>query len=146
MSVFFSFSLMTTAGSTSLLSTEPGAEAGAAAGRDFRLDADGDLSLEEGDFTLIAGAEAVASALKARLQTFLGEYFLDSSIGVPYFTEVFGKPPAPRVEAVFREAILGTPGVAALQSLKLTREGRTLRLAFQVNTDFGEIIDAVLEV
>jgi hypothetical protein len=148
MPVSFSFTVSSTQGFGSASSSiaAAGAEAGAAAGRDFRLDADGDLSLEEGDFVLIAGAEAVASDLRARLQTFAGEWFLDTSIGVPYFSDVFGKTPAPRVEAVFREQILGTPGVASIESIRLQRVDRRLLVAFRVLTDFGELIDATLEV
>lgn len=143
----FSFSVLSGASAGASTSTSGlGAEAGAAAGRDFKLDANGDLSLEEGDFVLLTGADAIASDLKARLQTFLGEWFLDTSIGVPYFTEVYGKTPAPRLEAIFREEILKTPGVLEILAMQVQKSGRTLSVTFRVSTDFGELIDAVLEV
>jgi len=143
MPVSFSFTVSDQATSQSPAELSPGAEAGLAAGRDFRLDANEDLALEEGDFVLVAGAEGIASDLKARLQTFLGEWFLDTSIGLPYFTEIFGKTPVPRLETIFREQILATPGVASIEVLRLQKSGRTLTLTFRVLTDFGALIDAV---
>lgn len=36
-------------------------------------------------------ADIVAQRLKITLYTFLGEWFLDTSVGVPYFQQIFGK-------------------------------------------------------
>jgi hypothetical protein len=146
MPVSFTFSLAPAAGSSSSSSPTPGSEAGATAGRDLKLDpTTGDLELLEGDFELVAGGESIASDLASRLQTFAGEWFLDTSIGLPYFTEIAGRPTKRRLDELFRAAINETPGVTEVLELGLTQTGRTLSLAFRVATDLGILIDASLE-
>lgn len=145
----FSFTLITTSTGVSIPANAPfGSIAGADAVRDFRLDATtGDLVLDaNGDLQVISGAEGVASDVAARLQTFAREWFLDLGIGLPYFEEIFGKKPIPRIEEIFREAILETPGVAGLESFSVTKTGRALSVAFRASTDFSTIIDATLNL
>lgn len=145
----FSFTLISTTTGATVPATAPfGAVAGADAVRDFRLDATtGDLVLDEnGDLQVITGAEGVASDIAARLQTFAGECFLDLGLGLPYFEEILGKHPLPRIEEIFRQAILETPGVAGLESFSVTKTGRALGVAFRASTDFSTIIDATLNL
>lgn len=142
----FTFSILPAAGSLGTAALPAGADAGISGGRDFRLDSNGDLSLEEGDLVLISGAEAVASDLSARLQTFAGEYFLDANLGMPYLQEVFGKRPLARIEEVCRRAILETPGVGRIEKLNVLKTGRELKVSFRVMTDFTTLIDAALTV
>jgi len=144
----FAFTLTSTASGTAIPAAAPfGAVAGSEAVRDLRLDpATGDLALADGDFQVVSGAEGVASDLAARLQTFRGECFLNAGLGLPYFEEIFGKTPLARVEAIYREEILGTPGVADLLSFRVQKNGRTLQIDFRVSTDFSEIIDATLNL
>lgn len=146
MPVSFTFTLAPAASSSSASVASPGSEAGATAGRDLRLDpTTGDLELVEGDFELVAGGESIASDLASRLQTFAGEWFLDTSIGLPYFTEIAGRPTTRRLDELFREAINETPGVTEILELELQQTGRTLSLVFRVATDLGTLIDASLE-
>ena len=141
----FSFTLTTTGAPASSTPPSPAAIAGETAGRDLKLSAStGDLELVEGDLVLVAGAEGVASDLRSRLQTFAGEWFLDTSIGLPYFAEFEAKASLLRLEEMFRGAILETPGVARLESLTLSKSGRTLSVRFRAITDLGALIDATL--
>ena len=145
----FSFTLISTSTGSTVPANAPfGAIAGADAVRDFRLDAiTGDLVLDEnGDLQVISGAEGVASDIASRLQTFAGEVFLDLGIGLPYFEEILGKHPFPRIEEIFRNAILETPGVAGLESFSVTKTGRALAVSFRASTDFSTIIDATLNL
>lgn len=148
MPALFSFTLISPTGSTSSASsTTIGAAAGAQAIRDFALDpTTGDLMLVDGDLQTVAGAEGVASDLAARLQTFKGECFLNTAIGIDYFGEVLGKVPVPRVEEILRTAILETPGVAGIDAFSILKSGRSLVVSFRASTDFGEIIDASLNL
>lgn len=144
MPVSFSFSLIdpTVPGATQPVT--PSATSGASAERDFRLaPASDDLELVEGDLPMVVGAEGVASDLRSRLQTFTSEWFLDLDLGIP--RAILGsKFQKGRIEQVYREAILETPGVGSLEALSISFEKRELRVAFRVVTDFGEIIEAVL--
>ena len=124
----------------------PGSEAGATATRDFAIDpATGDFLLVDGDLVMLTGAEGIASDLRSRLQTFAGEYFLDTSLGLPYFTEIFGKPKPIRLEEIFRKAILETPGVSGVDALRVEVVGRTLNVTFRASTDLGQLISASLQ-
>lgn len=86
------------------------------------------------------GAERVAQAVGIRLRTWLGEWFLDATHGVPYLDEVLGKGRRPElVEAVLRAQILGVAGVQGLDAFTLTIDSRarTARVDFTVRSAEG---------
>lgn len=59
---------------------------------DLQLTNDHDLLLEDGDFNLLnSEAEVARQTLKINLLWYQGEWFLDSSYGVPYLQEILGK-------------------------------------------------------
>lgn len=125
----------------------------AAAGRDLALDAQGELVVLEGDLVLLTGAEAFASDLKSRLQTFAQEYFLDTTIGVPWLASdgqfppiLGGKPRLTRNAEIFRGQILDTPGAVELLAFNVTSEGRELRVSFRVRIDTDQVIAGALLV
>ncbi len=118
------------------------ATGGEGAPRDLLMDADGDLAEVQGDLATARGMVALAQSLRMRLRFFQGEWFLDASVGLPYFQSILVKNPnAPAVRAAFRERILGTPGVDALTSLTLNYRAadRSLDVAFAVTTALGEL-------
>lgn len=111
--------------------------------RDLALDDDGDITVSGGDLQLVSGAEAIVQAVRIRLQFFRGEWFLDTEAGVPYFQDVLVKSPDANVlQALFRNAILETPGVSAVNGLTLTfdRTNRSLSVSYRAETDVGEIV------
>lgn len=109
-----------------------------------------ELEIINGDLAITAGSEAVRQHLKQRLQTFLGEWFLDARIGVPYYEHVLVKNPDPIVlDTIFKSVILNTPGVEKLNQFDIDVESstRTMTLIFSVETaagriDFSEVIGA----
>lgn len=95
---------------------------------------------ENGDLQLLDGARQVAQQIKITLLAFLGEWFLDTSFGVPYLEAVLVKNPNPAVlNALFRRAILDVPGVTRIRSLRLDfdRQRRTLLVTFEAETPEG---------
>ncbi len=105
----------------------------------------GDLAVESGGFTSVTGVEEIRQHLWLRLQIILGEIAYNTELGVPYPGEVFaaGTPPE-RIAQIFRETILGTPGVTGFDDggaprLELDSPTRTLSVAFRVTTDYGVI-------
>ncbi|UPW35885.1 baseplate protein [Pseudomonas phage EM] len=61
--------------------------------------------------------DIVAQRLKIKLYTFLGEWFLDDRIGIPYFERVLGKSRSlPAVDAIFQSEIMRDPGVLEITS------------------------------
>lgn len=110
---------------------------------DLALGADGDIDLLDGDFRLLEGADAVVQHLRCRLKLVLGEYFLDTRLGFPWFQIVFVKRPnLMLIRAAFRRLILSTPGIIALLELSLTLHGaeRTLEVKARAVGIDGTII------
>ena len=58
---------------------------------DFLLNDCGDLDFTEGKLTLLTGVDLIRQRWLIHVRTFLGEYFLDESIGVPWFQRVLKK-------------------------------------------------------
>lgn len=112
---------------------------------DFKLTADGtDVDLSSGDYQLVSGVDAIRQSLLIGLQFFLGEWFLDQRIGVPYFEKILGQKPRENVvRSIFRDAILKTPGVASLTGLVVDYDGTTRQLdvSFRAKTVDGDIIE-----
>lgn len=115
---------------------------------DLALDGSHDLDLSAGgDATLIDGAQRIAQQITITLLTFLGEWFLDVTVGVPYFEQVLVKAPdRAALEAIFRTRIAAVPGVRLVRrlDLQIDREGRTLAVDFDADTDEGLISRRIL--
>lgn len=78
----------------------------------------GDVDLLRG---LISGEELARQKIKARLQFFLGEWFLDVRLGVPYFRDILRKgADVDVVTAILRRVILETDGVAAVEQVSVS--------------------------
>lgn len=107
-----------------------------------------DLETSNADLVIITQREALRQFLKQRLQMFYGEWFLDSSLGVPYFQEIMTKQPSfEAVDAIFKRQILETPGITQLEEFNLEYDNatRSLSLGFRAKStegviDFNEVI------
>jgi hypothetical protein len=76
---------------------------------DLVLDTDGNIAVASEPYSL---AQDAASAIK----TFLGECYWDTTIGVPYLTQILGQnTPLSSIKALLVAAALTVPGVAAAQ-------------------------------
>lgn len=109
----------------------------------------GDIAIVNGGFDTSKGIQSVAQALRIHLRFFLGEWFLDEGVGVPYFQQIFTKAPnLPLIESIFRSEILSVPGVGAIDSLNMLfdRASRRATVTFKVRTDWGELIADSLEI
>jgi hypothetical protein len=111
--------------------------------RDLKIDPlTGDLAVESGDLAQVTGIDAILQSLRTRLGFFLGEWFLDEAQGIPYFESILVKNPNfPAVRELLRRALLETPGVLEVTSLRLrfTSATRQLAVSFRVSTDLGEL-------
>lgn len=107
---------------------------------DLKLDSDWELVIENHDLATVSGIDAIEQNLGQRLKTFLGEYFLDSRIGLPYFQEIFKKKFDPIVvDTVIKREIINTDGIIELMQFKLELEtvSRELFVDFDVLTTNG---------
>lgn len=116
---------------------------------DIRLNNLGDIDLStSGDLSWVRGSEALAQRLRFTLRHFRGEWDLDAEFGVPWYEQVLRKGvSANTLEATFKEAILSTDGVLALESFRVDhdRAARKLLVQFRVRAEGGVLaLDEVL--
>lgn len=103
---------------------------------DLKLDTDTwDIVVEGGDLVLVDGVAAVAQGVSFALRFFLGEWYLDESQGIPYFTEILVKNPnLIAVREWFRLAIAESPGIESIETLQLTyTSDRRLTVTYSAN-------------
>lgn len=104
------------------------------------LSATGDYVMGQGGANyLVDSREAVAQEVQTTLLVFQGEWFLDVTAGVPWFTQVAGVGTIPIYDQIIKEAILNVEGVTAIAkySSTLNRATRSLNVSVTINTQFG---------
>lgn len=103
---------------------------------------DHDILIKDGDFLLIDNAERVVQQIKVKLLTFLGEWFLDTTWGVPYLEYILVKQPNQElIKQILSEQILSVDDVKSLNALELDYQVkvRTLIINYEVSTEYGLI-------
>lgn len=108
--------------------------------RDIALDINGDWLVQNGDLQLIGDGPAIVQAVKIALQFFQGEWYLDESVGMPWWQSILIKnPDVGLVTAAFRKQILSVAGVQSIESLVLAWDiqSRVLTVTFEVQTNLG---------
>ena len=101
-----------------------------------------DLILFDRDLMVIDNAERVAQQIVIQLRFWYGEWFLDTSDGVPYLERVLVKNPnLNHIRQIFREAIQKVPDVRKVNyvDLDFDEKERALVVSYQVETSFGLI-------
>lgn len=114
--------------------------------RDLKLDAFGDLVVENGDLALVGGLDALRQDAETRLKLVLSEWFLAVSKGVDWFGEILVKNPnMARVEAIFRQELLDTPGITGVLEMPLSFDhaSRALSGSFRATSDLGEVVGTI---
>ena len=94
----------------------------------------------------IDGADKCAQQIKINLLSFLGEWFLDVTYGVPYLEEILIKNPRmASVETILRNHISSVPDVIRIDSFGLNwdRQNRFLFVEFACDTNLGPIKESV---
>lgn len=113
---------------------------------DFKLDPDswdilwrnGPLRKEETTQPL---TETVGQRLKIRLQSFLGEWFINTVYGVPYWQRLLGVKQTSKAAAdlIFQQQILAEDGVKEIVTFDSTFVNRKYSLSFSVRVVTGEV-------
>lgn len=116
----------------------------------FKLDQDGDLLVTNNELTLTEGRDAIRQHIQTRLRLFRGEWFLDRSLGVPYYEDIFVKQQTQvTVASILKAQIFETPGVLEFLTFNFDYDefNRGFDVAFRVNTLEGIVdFDDFLEV
>jgi len=82
--------------------------------------------------------DVVAQRLLIRIKNFEGEWFLDTSYGVPYWDFLGKKVKKSAVDLIFQREILLENGVKELTFFQSTFENRKYSLSFRVKVTTGE--------
>lgn len=104
--------------------------------------ATGDLLVSRGRLVVISGAAALRQRLQMRLKLWAGEWFADTSVGVPWLLFLGVKGSQALAESTLRRAITTCPGVASLDAFAFTVNARTrsAALSFRVTAQTGDVL------
>ena len=109
--------------------------------KDIQLDhLNHDLDIQSNDLVMVEGIDDIVQNVKIRLWFFYAEWFLNTGIGMPYFTDILVKiPNLANIEAIVKREILNSYGVNEITKFKLTfdRATRKATIDFQINTIYG---------
>ena len=105
-----------------------------------QLSVTGDYTFGQGQANFyIDVPAAVAQSVKTRLLLWQGEWFLDTSVGTPWMTEVLGAHTQSLYDMAIRTVILQTPGVISIDNYSSTLDQlkRNLSISMTLNTQYG---------
>lgn len=96
--------------------------------RDFLLFED-DLVIENFDLVIGQGFPITAQRIEQNLRLWLGEWFLDTSAGVPWLRDILGgRPNASLISAILRSQVLSDPDVDEILALTVDYGGTNRQL------------------
>jgi hypothetical protein len=119
---------------------------------DFKLTADNDLDMSGNDMLFVSDMDQLAQNLKIRLQTFFEEWYLDQTIGLPYFQEIFAKNPNETfITNYIKKVIKETVGIVKIVSFSFEYDNsspqkRALKIAFVCETIYSKDITFILSI
>jgi hypothetical protein len=83
-------------------------------------------------------ADIVRQRVKTRLLLFKEEWYQDQRVGMPWIQQLLTKGiTEARINAIFRDAIQNTPGVAFVESVTSSISNRLATVSFTATTDTG---------
>lgn len=117
---------------------------------DFKLDSTGDIIWHNGPLlksdTTQPYTENVAQRLYIKLRTFQGEWFINTTYGVPYWQRILGIKQRGKaaIDLIMQTAILEEVGVKEIVSFNSTFNNRQYSLEFQVRVVDGTITNPIV--
>lgn len=105
-----------------------------------KLDANGDYTLGTGADFYQDQPEAIAQAVLTRLLLFAGEWFLDTTDGTPWRTDVLGKYTKDTYDTIISQRILSTDGVQGISAYSSSYDAtaRALSISATLDTIYGQ--------
>lgn len=114
---------------------------------DLLLDSDGDITFINGDCPVTSSvSESLQQRLKIRLTTMLGEWFLDTSVGIDYFGSVLTKVKSKStVDLIFQSEIVKDDYVDSIETFESTLDSSTRKysLTFSVKATDGSLTESI---
>jgi len=113
------------------------------------LNEDWDIFFINGNQVFVRGIDQIVQNVRVRLQFFLTEYFLDETIGMPWFEQVLIKHfNIDQIENRVKQEILATDGILNIQKfiMNFNPAERILSIAFKAETESGESGEIVINL
>jgi hypothetical protein len=115
----------------------------------FASDSNNEFIIENGEFVLVKDGAQVVQNVAERLRSYLDDFFLDRTQGVPYFQTILTKPfNLGLSESILKQTIIQTEDV-----LRLTRfesdfnpDTRALNVSMSFETTFGNVDGVTINV
>jgi hypothetical protein len=109
----------------------------------------GDLTVSGGDFVFVTEELQVAQAVETTLRSFIGEWFLDTSFGVPYFQSILGQRMVTKsvFDSFIKAAVVGVANVNRILAYEsdFNRTAREFSVTLTADTTFGPVtVEGVL--
>ena len=99
--------------------------------RDIAINNDGYIVVDKGDIKRVSDSDQIRQHVIQRLRTYRSEWFLNTTVGVPYFEYIFTKKyNLSTVSSILRRIILLTPGVDRIEefNVSVNFKSRTFKL------------------
>ena len=115
----------------------------------LQLDENGDIFIRNYGLARISGNDKIAQRISTRLKLLLGEWFLDTGAGVPWFDQILIKNPNRAiVQGALKRAILQTPKVNELLRFDITEDSvnRKVMVNFAVTVNGGSVVESSAEM
>jgi hypothetical protein len=128
---------------TGILSTTP---------LDVLLDVNGDIDMSTGGPILVYGVDGVRQLCQITIAMFRGEWFLNRTVGIPYYENDYvsatvalleNKFDRDKVTSTYARELLKVPGVGKVNSLSVAFDNKTriLSVSFEVSCVFGDTVN-----
>lgn len=92
------------------------------------------------EFAIVTDLEQLRQRIQQHLRFFRGEWFLDTTEGVPYLTDLLGdRLDTSLVESVLYSQILEVDGVVSVSNISVVEVRRTYRFTADVQTIYGDM-------
>jgi|TARA_R110002126_G_scaffold34517_8_gene106831 hypothetical protein len=108
---------------------------------DIKLTVENDIEIINGKLNLVATKdELVVQLVKIAIGTYQGEWYLDNTIGVPYYQSILKKGVNKvLVDSIFRRVISDTRGVARILKFESTVNNYEYNMSFTFQSETGTI-------
>lgn len=116
-------------------------------GIDFSVKIKNDFSIVNGNLQISRNDDEILQRIKTRVNRLYGEWFLDRTIGVPWYDGMLGSKNMQAVTFIIKQEILDTVGVQAVIDGKsiLDKNNRHMVSYFKIQLDSGNIYDINVE-
>lgn len=115
--------------------------------RTFAIDSNGNIDVSTRSLVVVDEIVALKEHIQQKYSMFLGEYFLDTRLGIPYYENILIKQySAFNVETILKRVLFNIDEVYSIDSFVLDFETseRYLDIDFSCTTKFGELTSEVI--